>query len=109
MLILDTREVLDYSLCNQTVTRYRNGDRQVLEGVYWDGKYRRTAVNGAREEAVEFLLILPGDGDIRPGDRIVAGIGPETDKAADKQLVATVRSVSPKYWNGAICHVEARG
>ena len=51
---------------------------------------------------------------LQPGDRVVAGIGPEiSDREAWARLlpssydVTTVSWVEQKYWHGQPCHVEA--
>ena len=59
-------------LCDRTVTLYRSdGTRQVVENCC----YRYRDVQGADNFFREFLLIAPVE--LRPGDRIFDGIGPE--------------------------------
>lgn len=119
MLRLKQTVPLDYALCDRTVTVYhREGlTRQVVTQAYYDIK-SGTSVDGTREDAAaEFLLIVPGDLNIRPGDRVVPGIGPElSGKAGWANLaegavedLGIVRTVSRKYWRGSICHTEVRG
>ena len=108
---------VDYSLCNRTVTVYRNTNgslqRLVVEGCHyvWED-VTVTDVAGTRFER-RFLLIMPGSCQrVFPGDRIYDGIGPEEVnwrefipvKVAGLSETAYVR---PRWWGGEICHVEA--
>ncbi|MBR4108730.1 MAG: hypothetical protein IKK41_00170 [Oscillospiraceae bacterium] len=111
--------VLDYSLCDQTVTVYRKqGDqilRQVADGCYYTWQEKQEGdERGTRRETV-CQLILPGDGvQIHIGDRIYDGIGPEIgieDWGAFLPVrfpgLAEINYVTPCYWEGAVCHIEA--
>ena len=102
---------LDYSLCRDVVTVYRREGltRHVLEGVFYEDTQRRAVEVGreAREEG--FLLIVPGGWDIRPGDRLAFGLGPEITTWAQTTGLATVESVKQCRFQGQICHTEARG
>lgn len=123
MLCVRNRPPVDYSLCNQTVTVY-----------HWDGKtaYTRTVITNAfldfkktqnvdktgSKEANSFLLVIPCAAQgVFVGDKVLLGAGPEcATREAWAALVPTatpglvvVKYVDPKYWNGAMCHVEAGG
>lgn len=72
----------DLSLCNQVVTLYRRrGDlitREVVEHASFIYGVQQVKDHlGTRRETV-FQLIIPGNGDLQPGDRVYGGIGPET-------------------------------
>lgn len=109
----------DYSLCNQTVTIYHPEAgrilRQVVAGCYlhWQQKRQRDAL-GEQLQA-PFLLVMPGGAQrVFLGDRVMAGVGPEiTPQQWGSFLPATVPGlgevhyVSPYFWEGKLCHVEA--
>ena len=111
---------LDYSLCDQVVTCYRFADgkvvRSVLEGVlyhYRSGSY--TDEQGVVHQR-EFSLIAPRKADFLPGDRIIAGIGPEITPSQWGSFLprcveglSQVRYVKPYYWRGQLCHCEVSG
>ena len=110
---------LDYSLCDRTVTVYRLQAGQVLRTVVEGCFYRwqtalRTDALGRREETV-FLLVMPGDTQrVFPGDRIYPGIGPEVSAQdwprwlpVNVPGLAEAEYVSPHFWEGRLCHVEA--
>ena len=72
-----------------------------------------TAHTVALAEAAGFIPYERGMA-LQPGDRVVAGIGPEVpDREAWARLlpssydVTTVSWVEQKYWHGQPCHVEA--
>lgn len=107
---------LDYGLCNQTVTLYRRrGDtvsRQVVEGAsFLYGAEQAADHLGTRRET-PFQLIIPGDAQLQPGDRVYDGIGPE-EVDWDTFLPVTVPGlVEAEYveehrWQGDICHTRA--
>ena len=107
---------LDYSLCNMTVTVYRREGltRQVMEGVHYEFTHRREVVDGVTRLSRGFLLVVPGQREVRPGDMVLLGIGPEIRrwedlKVAEVDTLGLVTSVQPRYWNGSLCHTEARG
>ena len=104
--------MLVYPLCNQTVTLYRRvGDtveRRVLEGCFYHYEDVLTQERFARK----FTLIHPGAEEIRPGDRVFDGVGPEQVVWAEflPVCVAGLSEVSyakPWYLDGKIAHWEA--
>ena len=110
---------LDYMLCCQPVTvyRYQNGQvlRQVAENCHFIWTQRqKTSAAGTRRDT-DFLLIMPGDVQrVFPGDRVFDGIGPEiTGEQWPSFLpvqvagLAEVGYVTPCYWEGQLCHIEA--
>ncbi len=107
---------LDYSLCQMTVTVYhREGlTRRVLNGVHYEFTSHREVVGGIAQVSRSMLLVIPGDYRICPGDKVVLGIGPEITKWEDLTLethdtLGLITSVQPRYYQGKLCHTEARG
>ena len=72
---------MDYPLCEQTVTVYRqeNGQitRRVAEGCFYRWEDRCSQDSQGLRFDRKFLLIQPGEKAIYPGDRIYPGVGPE--------------------------------
>lgn len=100
---------LDYSLCRDTVTVYSaGGARRVLHNVYFDCKRKFSANVQGDWLGAEFTLIVPGEADIAPGDRVLPGVCP---KMALESLAGagTVHSVNPKFYLGRLCHTEIKG
>lgn len=101
-----------YPLCDRTVTVYRREGsavaRRVLEGCF----YRYEDVSREERFVRKFLLIWPGAGDIRPGDRVFDGVGPE-DVAWEEFLPVNVPGLSevayaaPRHFMGQLHHWEA--
>ena len=107
---------LDYSLCQMTVTVYhREGlTRQVLEGVHYEFTTHRQVENGIERVTRSFQLVIPGDTSICPGDKVLLGIGPEIFRWEELTVETTdtlglVTAVQPRYYQGTLCHTEARG
>ena len=107
---------LDYRLCCQTVTVYhRDGSRQVYQNAYLDRKRSRRSGSGRTDRETSFTLVIPGAPDIAPGDKVLAGEGPEPDEGfaaltpAALSGLGIVETVSQKFWQGQPCHLEARG
>jgi len=107
---------LDYSLCTMTVTVYhREGlTRQVLEGVHYEFNDRWDTALGRTAAGREFLLVVPGGCDLRPGDKVALGLGPaltawEALNSASVATLGVVKSVKPRYFRGRLCHTEIRG
>lgn len=110
--------LLDYSLCNQTVTLYRmeNGavTRTVVENAFLSTECREKTVDGVARQEREFLLILPGSHEVAPGDRVISGIGPEVTPETYRTFLPVsvpglcqVEYVKPVCWQGQLCHTEA--
>ena len=107
---------LDYSLCQMTVTVYhREGlTCQVLEGVHYEFTDQRTVKGGIVEKTRHFQLVIPGDRPIHPGDKVVLGVGPLTARwqnltVENTPTLGLVTSVQPRYYQGKVCHIEAKG
>lgn len=109
---------LDYGLCGGTVTLYRKaGDtvtRQVLDNCAFSWRKEQTVGDFGPRRKTGFTLILPGDERILPGDRVLAGVGPEevdwrSFLPAAVPGLGEVTWVKPVYWKGTVCHVEAGG
>ncbi|NLU24144.1 MAG: hypothetical protein GXW99_05390 [Clostridiales bacterium] len=123
MFCVQNRHPVDYSMCNQTVTVY-----------HWDGKtaYTRTVYRNAfldfkktqnvdktgSKEANSFLLVIPcAVQGVFVGDKVLLGEGAEcATREAWAALVPSTtpglvvaKYVDPKYWRGAMCHMEAGG
>lgn len=108
---------LEYSLCDQTVTLYgiREGVRlrRVAENCHLAVRQGLSEDIHGKSRRNQFLLIIPGDADLQPGDRVYQGIGPETVDwqsfvpAFTPQLYEIGR-VQRQYWDGQVCHVEGR-
>ena len=105
----DVVSILDPALCDRKVTVYhREGlTRRLLEGVHFSQTRAMQTELGREEDMGEFLLVIPGDDPIAPGDRVVAGEGPAAI-AWDTQT-ATVLSVRKCFLMGKVSHTEARG
>ena len=107
---------MDYSLCDETVTHYRRTERgitrQVLEHTRLIRQIADPTEHFGKSRLKKFLLIIPGDVDAQPGDRIYDGVGPETADW-DRFLpdldprVYEIGQVKPCLWDGEICHVRA--
>ena len=91
---------LDYSLCRMTVTVDSPGGSRVLEGVHFEFTDSREVTGGKAAHTRAFLLVIPGEDPIAPGDRVVLG---------DAPFPAVVATVKPRYFGGRVCHTEARG
>lgn len=119
MLCVRPHSPVDYSKCNQTVTVYHlNADKSVTRTVYTNAflDFRKNQnINKTGEtQTNSFLLVIPGEVVIYPGDKVYSGTGPEAITWASyiPSMVSglvVVKYVDPKYWNGLQCHVEAGG
>ena len=99
-----------------TVTVYhREGlTRRVLHGVHYEFTTRREVVGGIAQVTRSFHLVIPGGYDIRPGDKVELGVGPELTRWEDLavetcETLGLVTSVQSRYYRGKLCHTEARG
>ena len=110
---------LDYSLCDQTVTVYRREKdgsvtRTVHPRAFLDIKKVRNVEKTGSGDAMSFQLVVPGDADIREGDKVIHGEGPEEVEWASLipskvRGLCVVRWVDPKFWEDGIAHIEAGG
>ena len=109
---------LDYSLCCQTVTLYRKTKEGISRFVLPQCSYSYQPVleKGVlgEEYQVKFTLIVPGTVQILPGDRVMAGEGPQVTMADWPSFIpvcvpslAEVAYVKPCFWDGRQCHTEA--
>ena len=111
--------MMEYDLCRDTVTVYRLQEegvhRQVLEDclLTWEEQTVKD-VYGSRK-GTDFLLIHPGKTQaVFPGDRVLAGIGPEITKEewgafipAAVPGLGQVSFVRSYRWDGELQHIEA--
>lgn len=113
---------VNYKMCNQTVTVYRQSDGKYIRTVYTnaflDHKKTLSVDKSGSKEANSFLLVIPGASQtVFVGDKVYDGIGPEV---ANREAWATftpakvpglvvVGYADPKKWNGRIVHTEAGG
>ena len=108
----------DYDLCRKTVTLYRleNGivRRRQLYGVHYEYHSSQAEDQHGRHQQTTSLLVVPGSADIRLGDRIYNGIGPDINEREWRHFLpilidglSEINFVSPKYWEGQLCHIEA--
>lgn len=110
MMKLEKNIPLDYGLCRMTVTAYhREGlTRQVLHDVHWECTHEQSVSAGIAQCRDGFLLVVPGEVKIAPGDKIFPGVGPEAESWHETPgFVAG--SVKPRYYMGRVCHTEVRG
>ncbi len=109
---------LDYSLCNQTVTVYRLEGSTVQRQIIWQAQYQFEVQESCDREGktrkTTCLLIIPGQADLRPGDRVYPGVGPivtARDWAGFLPVripgLSQIHYVKPRYWDGRVCHTEA--
>lgn len=111
--------MMDYCLCDQTVTIYRKVEnrihRQVVNGVYYTYReVHQEDESGVRRQRL-CQLILPADGvEIQIGDRVYDGIGPQISLAGWSMFLpvtvaglSEINYVTPCYWDGELCHIEA--
>ena len=106
----------DYTLCRQSVTLYRLHDgivnRQLLHNCYFAPETGQKAVLTGKSRLKKFLLIIPGNREIRTGDRIYAGTGPKEVEwqsfvPALEPALFEASFAKPCFWEGRICHWEA--
>ena len=113
--------------------------RTLFRGAFFDAKKVQTVDKIGRQEANSFLLVLPSGWDGRPvwvdaaaaqllgadqtvfslaaGDKVFLGDGPEISDRTDwgnfipasVPGLVVVKDVDVKYWNAAVCHIEAGG
>ena len=105
---------LDYSLCRMTVTVYdKNGGCRVLENVHYEFTNEASTATGKASADSGFLLVIPGEDPIAPGDKVLPGVGEDIPfdalNPAEYPALGIVRTVKPRYFMGRPCHTEARG
>ena len=107
---------LDYSLCDQTVTFYRKSgekiQRKVADNCHLSCKYRTATESYGKSMEKKFLLIIPGNTEVRTGDRIYAGTGPkdvdwQSFVPANVPGLSVLQWVKTYYWENEPCHTEA--
>lgn len=108
--------MMDYSLCDETVTVYRKTEagilKRVVDGVRLICQTATAAESYGKSRSKKFLLIIPGDYPLQPGDRVFGGIGPEVTEwdafvPAVVEELYEVSFVKPCYWDGELVHWEA--
>lgn len=122
MLMRKPTCLVDYRLCNQTVTVYhKDGDaitRTVHSRAFLDFRKTQTTDKTGSKEANSFLLVIPGDTQaVFVGDKVLLGEGPEITTTREWTAFVPVKVpglvvvdyVDPKYWRGKIVHTEAGG
>lgn len=110
MLRLQKGVPLDYGMCCMTVTVYhREGlTRQVITNAHLEFTRVRRTAGGITEDKPTFLLVVPGELAISPGDKVAPGECPEVSAWAQAPgFVAG--NVKPRYFMGRVCHTEVRG
>ena len=102
-------------LLNQQVTVYReDGTRFVIPRCQFVlQKGYQVDINGQRLRH-RFTLIAKAPVGLRPGDRVLPGIGPEQvdwQEFIPEKVdgLVTVGYVQPFFWAGKVSHVEAGG
>ena len=80
---------LDYSLCDMIVTVYhREGlTREIIKNAYYEFSDRQAPEGGIVRSDRNFLLIVPGQWDLRCGDKVVLGVGPDAPWDASSVLL----------------------
>lgn len=100
------------SLLNQQVTVYRQSQEGICRS-YWENAHLQVARKLVTDDMgryiqQDFLLILPPEADVRPGDRVVAGCAPQIQAWAQLGSDALqVQRVELCYLDGKAHHVEA--
>ena len=108
---------LYYGLCQQTVTLYgmRNGSilRRVAENCCLAAESGLTENTFGKSRLKKFLLIIPGEQDLQPGDRVFDGVGPEeinwqTFVPAFTDELYEIGRVKKQLWENEVTHTEGR-
>lgn len=102
------------SLLNRIVTVYRaDGTRQVIHNCQLSVRKGLKTHHFGTENRDRFTLIVRGQYDLRPGDRVVEGVGPDAvdfkSFLPEMGLCYRIDYVQPFFWNGKISHMEAGG
>lgn len=115
--------LVDYRLCNQTVTVYHwdggaEYTRKVFHNAFLDFRKTHNVDKTGSKEANSFLLVIPGSVvPVAVGDKVIHGEGPEIATREDWVAfipskvpgLVVVKYVDPKYWHGSVVHTEAGG
>ena len=113
--------MLDYSLCNQTVTIYHKEGEAYTKTVclaFLDFRKNRNIEKTGSRETNGFLLIVPCTQQcVFVGDKVLLGEGADittreqwaTCIPAKVQGLVVVQQADPKYFGGKLVHVEAGG
>ena len=122
MRIRRLSSIIDYSnLCNQTVTVYhKNGNninRTVHKNAFFEFKKTQNVDKTAREEAISFLVVIPGsEQSVFVGDKVLEGVGKEVklnDWAAfnprEVPNLVVASYADQKKYKGMPVHTEAGG
>ncbi len=115
MLIYRSGSQPDYRLCDRTVTVYhREGlTRQVYHGAFYEYTRALPETPGVKAEE-EFLLVIPGQEQMLfPGDRVIAGEGPQLDSWEELNrgnfpTLSEIRQVKCRFFGGKMCHCEGK-
>lgn len=111
----------NYTLCDSPATVYRREQdgtimRTVYPKAFLDSKKVQSVDKTGSADAMSFLLVIPGDADVRPGDKVISGEGEVIDTQAWVSFIPSkvpglvvVRWVDKKHFAGRICHTEAGG
>ena len=103
-------------LCDRTVTIYRREagvvSRRVAAGCFYRWEDSRQEDGGGLAFHRKFLLIQPGAEEIRPGDRVYDGIGPELvdwEQFLPENVpgLSVVANAGPRYFDGKLVHYQA--
>ena len=100
-------------LCDRVVTIYRPRQGAIIRQVV-DAFYHYRDVWQEDRFTREFLLVIPEDIPLAPGDRIWCGVGPETVDwefflPVSHPGLSQVRTATPYYFRGKFHHWEATG
>ena len=110
---------MDYSMCCQTVTVYRKTEsgisRVEIPGCFLQWQEEKEYDRLGAVEKRKFLLIQPGERQlVFPGDRVLAGIGPEVSPEDWATFLPTripglveTAYATAYSWQGRFCHTEA--
>lgn len=90
-----------YGLCKDTVTVFRDGEKILLSNCYFQETQVQNKSNTGTWGQRDFLLIVPGDRPIYPGDRVCRG--------SEEEAMGIIRKVIPYFSDGKLCHREGRG
>ena len=113
----------DFSLCQQTVTLYHYDGGEITRvecpKAYFEETDKLETSTTGESGKTEHLIVIPGEVDIVPGDKVFLGVGdyPDGDTARWWRLFipskvpqcVIARSVSRRHWLGKPTHIEVRG